>query len=415
MSRVTKMLKALQKETKAGSQNVLQSQDSLDVSSIEKDSYLQGDLYSPHGNPLHSTALEDETSPQTDQPPKPTAGKGTGEKRVNKAQNVTPKKSTQAGKNGKNKTQEKADVQLQQKNTKSKENRRPVEQKDQGPKSRNLQTISETREEDGKRRTQSKGPISEALADDSTPHKAYSQRQQHPSLSSEELTDEDESFSPSKSKPKVLHVKLQRPSSQQKRRQKQKRKSSSGSSDHGNPTKKPKPGGSLIDLDVVLEAFQEFVTEYKKTVNSESVKKAIDALSNSFEEQLTELITATKELNSVKRKAVKINGTLNQKKTRLLEAKNELIRSEAEMRKLEKDHNELEQRLKALKQGTTFLTNLKQLNKKYLQHRTAHPHEQETYGPSCLPAMLLEARSITGTESQLKMINDELSASSGVN
>lgn len=40
--------------------------------------------------------------------------------------------------------------------------------------------------------------------------------------------------------------------------------------DHNNPSKKPKPGGSLIDLDIIHEAFQDFVTEFKYVCSNTS-------------------------------------------------------------------------------------------------------------------------------------------------
>ncbi|KAK3535937.1 hypothetical protein QTP70_021236 [Hemibagrus guttatus] len=412
MSRVTRLLKALQNEAQSGSekQNDLPSTESLDMSSIEKASFLEGEEYSSYGNPLHSTALEDESRPESDHRRKATAGKPAGKGRGNEVQGMTetPKRPAQNSK-----APQESDVQAQKKSSKSRGSQKPAEQTDHAPKSQRLQTISESRKNEGKKRAQSKRPGSGSSATDMSPDVTHTQRQRRPSLSSEDLTDEDESFHPSSERHTSSHTSLPRPrssSNQLQKGQKQKRKSSSGSSDNGNPSKKQKPevGRNPIALDVVLEAFQEFVTQYKETVNSEIVKKAINALSRSFEEELTEKITAAKEFNSVKRDAVKVNRTLNQKKTRLLEAKNELIKSKAELRKLEKEHSELKQRLTALKQGTAFLNNLKVLNRRYLQHRSAHTEEPETYGPCCMPAMLLEARSITGTEQLLKNINDKL-------
>lgn len=415
MSRVTKLLKALQKEAKSGSEkeNDLPAAENLDMSSIEKASFLQGEEYSSHGNPLHSTALEDESRPESDHRPKATAGKRTGGGRENKVHGVTetPKRPVRPAKNLK--ARQESDVQAQKKSSKSRGDRKPTEQIDRALKSRRVQNISARRKNEGKKRAQSEGTSSGVSATDTSPDSVHAQSQRRPSLSSEDLTDEDESFHLSSERPAASRMSLPRPkssSSQPQRGQKQKRKSSSGSTDSGNPSKKQKPGGvrNPIALDVVLEAFQEFVTQYKEPVSSEVVKKGINAFSHSFEEQLTEKITAAKDFNSVKREAVKVNKTLNQKKTRLLEAKNELIKSTAEARKLEKEHNDLEQRLTALKQGTAFLNNLYELNTRYLQHRSTHTDEPETYGPSCMPAMLLEARSITGTENQLKSINDQL-------
>ncbi|XP_053538333.1 centromere protein U isoform X2 [Ictalurus punctatus] len=392
-------------------ENDLPAAESPDMSSIEKASFLQGEEYSSHGNPLHSTALEDESRPETDHQPEATAGKRTSEGRENEFRGVTetPKRPVCPAKNLK--ARQESDVQAQKKSSKSRGNRKPTEQIDCALKSRRVQNISERRKNEGKKRAQSEGTSSGGSATDTSPDAVHAQSQRRPSLSSEDLTDEDESFH--LSRPTASRMSLPRPkssSSQPQRGQKQKRKSSSGSTDRGNPSKKQKPGGvrNPIALDVVLEAFQEFVTQYKEPVSSEVVKKAINAFSHSFEEQLTEKITAAKDFNNVKREAVKVNKTLNQKTTRLLEAKNELIKSTAEARKLEKERSDLEQRLTALKQGTAFLNNLYALNTRYLQHRSTHTDEPETYGPSCMPAMLLEARSITGTENQLKNINDQL-------
>ncbi|XP_060741850.1 centromere protein U isoform X2 [Tachysurus vachellii] len=406
MSRVTRLLKTLQNEAKSGSekQNDLTSAENLDMSSIEKASFLQGEEYSSYGNPLHSTALEDERRPETDHGQKAKAVKQAGKGRGNEVQGMTetPKRPV------KNlKAQQENNVQAQKKSSKSRGNQKPPEHTDPAPK--HLQTISKSKKNEGNKRAQSKRPVNGNSASDTSPEATYTQSQRRTSLSSEDLTDEDESFHPGSER----QTASRRPGSssgQPQRGQKQKRKSSTGFLDNGIPSKKQKPGvgRNPIALDVVLEAFQEFVTQYKETVSSEVVQKAIHAFSCSFEEEVTEKITADKEFNSVKREAIKVNRILNQKKSRLLEAKNELLKSKAELRKLEKEHSELEGRLTALKQGTAFLNNLKALSRRYLQQRSAHAEEPETYGPCCMPAMLLEARSITGTEHQLKNINDKL-------
>lgn len=413
------MLKGVQKELKNRNQKPVLNEDldGLDVSSIEKASFLQEEQFSSHGNPLHSTALEDGCSPELSSHPQAAAARKETEKGQKKNQDVTetPKRPARVEK-GQAKTKQKGEIHLQQKSSGSKANQKPAQEVQQELKSRRLQTIPENRGAEGKKKAQTEvceDPTSEGAEADASPDDTPAQSQRRPSISSEEVTDEDESFHPSKEKRKSSEGRQRRArtsSGQQQKGQKQKRKSSSGSSDGGNLRKKQKHGAvkNPIDLDIVLEAFQDFVAQYKETVDSDSVKKAIDAFSRSFEEQLSEMITATKEMNDVKRAAVKMNSTLNHKKTKLLEAKNELIKSEDDVRKLQKEHDELQQRLRALRQGTTFLTNLKELNQRYLDYRIAHPDEPETYGPSCIPAMLMEARSITGTGTQLKNINNKL-------
>ncbi|XP_077079791.1 uncharacterized protein cenpu isoform X2 [Siphateles boraxobius] len=363
MSRMTKTLKAVQREL----QSVRESPRALDISSIEKASFFQGDQYSPHGNPLHSTALEEDLSPQTH----------------------------------KTKANEKArDV--------SKENQEPSQTPDpvvRKAKGRTLPTISEDRENTDKNRTagSEKAGKGQRSSKGTFPTPGVSQRRRSP-VSSEELTDEDESFHPSMEKSKGAK---RRSSSRRRSGHKQKRKSLSSSESAG-PAKKPRDLRSPTDLDVMLDTFQEFVTQYKQTINSEAVKRSIDAVSRSFEEQISEIITATKELKNVKRANNKINRDVNQKRTRLVEASYELIKGKTKLSELQKDHDEMELRLRSLREGSSLLTSLQELNMKYLKHRTDHPNEVETYGPSCMPAMLMEARGIMGTEHQLKTVNDNL-------
>lgn len=136
---------------KVRKQNDLPSTESLDVSSIEKASFLQGEEFSSHGmcnihtpsihfykctstkmgefgsqiilnfllflfylgNPLHSTALDDESRFETDRWQKARTEKRTGEGRENEAQAVTetPKRPGHAVKNLK--IQKGSDVQAQ--------------------------------------------------------------------------------------------------------------------------------------------------------------------------------------------------------------------------------------------------------------------------------------------------------------
>ncbi|XP_043113896.1 centromere protein U isoform X2 [Puntigrus tetrazona] len=414
MSRMTKTLKAVQRElqsAKQSSNDAVESPQPLDISSIEKASFFQGDQYSPHGNPLHSTAMEEDLSPGPEQNQK-SAPEKLGRTRAGKpvlgVMDTDKTSVTQAKKIGK------AVSEALNKKTSSKENQEPPQPTNKGAKSvvrkvkgRPLPAISEGREDAGKKRTSvptgytAKAVKGQRSARETSSTLGAAQRQQGSLPSSEELTDEDESFHPSMEKSK------RRSSSQRQSGQKQKRKSSS-SSERPGPSKKPRDLRGPTDLDVVLDSFREFVTQYKQTINSEAVKRSIDAVSRSFEEQLSEIITATKELKNMKRENNKINSTINKKRTRLVEANNELIKGKAKLRKLQKDHDEMEQRLKALKEGSSLLTNLQELNTKYLKHRTAHPDEVETYGPSCMPAMLMEARCIMGTEHQLKTVNDHL-------
>ncbi|KAK9963773.1 hypothetical protein ABG768_006937 [Culter alburnus] len=409
MSRMTRTLKAVQRELQSAKQNndgTEESPQALDISSIEKASFFQGDQYSPHGNPLHSTALEEDLSPGPEQNHR-SAPEKTDRPRAGKPVET-------------HKTKKKAQTvsKALNKNDASKENQEPSEPPNQGAKSvvrkakgRPLPTISEGGEDTDKKRTSvptsavsKKAGKGQRSANETSATPGAAQRPQRSPPSSEDLTDEDESFHPSMEKSKGSK---RRSSSQRQSGHKQKRKSLSSSETAG-PSKKPRDLRSPTDLDVVLDTFQEIVTQYKQTITSDAVKRSIDAVSRSFEEQLSEIITATNELKSVKRENNKINRAINQKRTRLVEASNELIKGKTKLRNLQKDHDEMELRLKALREGSSLIANLQELNRKYLKHRTAHPEEVETYGPSCMPAMLMEARGIMGTEHQLKTVNDHL-------
>uniref|UniRef100_A0A8C1J9P9 Centromere protein U n=1 Tax=Cyprinus carpio TaxID=7962 RepID=A0A8C1J9P9_CYPCA len=409
MSRMARTLKAVQRELQSAKPHAAESPQPLDISSIEKTSVFHGDQYSPHGNPLHSTALEEDLSPGPEQNKKSApekSGRPRARKPVLSVTDTDKTAVTQAKKIGK------AVSEALNKKASSEENQGPPTNK--GAKSvrkvkgRPLPTISEDRDNAGKKRTSShtakEAVKGQRSAKETSSSLGVAQRQQRSPPSSEELTDEDESFHPSKEK--SIRGK-RRSSSQRQSGHKQKRKSSS-STERAGPSKKARDLRSPTDLDVVLGSFQEFVTQYKQTINSEAVRRSIDAVSRSFEEQLSEIITATKELKNVKRENNKINSAINKKRTRLVEANNELIKGKTKLRNLQKDHDEMEQRLKALREGSSLLTNLQELNRKYLKHHKAHPDEVETYGPSCMPAMLMEARCIMGTEHQLKTVSDHL-------
>ncbi|KAK7140873.1 hypothetical protein R3I93_015116 [Phoxinus phoxinus] len=378
MSRMTKTLKAVQRELQSVKPSA-GSPRALDISSIEKASFFQGDQYSPHGNPLHSTALEEDLSPRPEQNRRPAVETH----QTNEKARVVPKSAS------------------------SKE---PSQTPDPGAasvgrkaKGRPLPTIAEGRENTAERGAAGaeKAGKGQRSSKETSPTPGVSLRRRSPA-SSEELTDEDESFHLSKEKSKGAK---RRSSSRRQSGHKHKRTSASASA---GPAKTPRDLRSPTDLDVVLETFQEFVTQYKQTMNSDAAKRSVDAVSRSFEEQISEIITATKQLKTVKRENNKINRDVNQKRTRLVEASYELIKAKTALRDLQKDHDGMELRLRSLREGSSLLSSLRELNRKYLKHRTDHPTEVETYGPSCMPAMLMEARCIMGTEHQLKTVNDNL-------
>ncbi|XP_042181832.1 centromere protein U isoform X2 [Oncorhynchus tshawytscha] len=430
-SQMAKMLKLVQYELVEGPSKDTQKSKATDshispnVSTIEKASFL--DECDTYGNPLHSTALEEDFSPNFAQNKEEVVKEGAAKRRwgpSKKVNSATPKKPTLSGR-GQTKRRASKVVQpkaSQQKNVKPKA--RPqkeiaegageedLTEAQSGPAApqKNAVRKKQDTEVDDSRSSGEEEEIEES-APGSSPQPIHKKRRT--SLSSENLTDEDISWNPIQNKAKPDDVRKHRKSSVERGPRGSslgtRGKSSSGSA---GPSKRDQQKRRNVknptDLDVVLDSFLEFVSEYMDAVESNSVLQAIDALSRSFEDQLTEKITASKELKFLKRDNAKMNAAINRKRARLLEAKNELIRSEAQLRALQKDQSRLEQRLTDIRKGTTFLKDLGHLHKSYLDHRIAHPNQAEEYGPSSLPALLLEARDVLGTEDQLKTVNERL-------
>ncbi|XP_064829473.1 centromere protein U isoform X2 [Oncorhynchus masou masou] len=401
---------------------------SPNVSTIEKASFL--DECDTYGNPLHSTALEEDFSPNLAQNKEEVVKEGAAKRRwgpSKKVNSATPKRPTLSGR-GQTKRRASKVVQpkgSQQKNVKPKA--RPQKEIAEGageedlteaqsgpaaPQKNAVRKKQDTEVDDSRSSGEEEEEIEESALG-SSPQPIH--KKSRTSLSSENLTDEDISWNPIQNKAKPDYVRKHRESSVE-RGSRGPRGSSLGtrgkSSGSAGPSKRDQQKRRNVknptDLDVVLDSFLEFVSEYMDAVESNAVLQAIDALSSSFEDQLTEKITASKELKFLKRDNAKMNAAINRKRARLLEAKNELIRSEAQLRVLQKDQSRLEQRLTDIRKGTTFLKDLGHLHKSYLDHRIAHPNQAEEYGPSSLPALLLEARDVLGTEDQLKTVNERL-------
>ncbi|KAK6494197.1 myb-like protein V isoform X1 [Huso huso] len=195
---------------------------------------------------------------------------------------------------------------------------------------------------------------------------------------------------------------------------KKKNKPSSASSDEAGPSKKVKKSPkNITELDVVLDTFQSFVSEYKETVESSVCRRAIERLYNKVSDHLIETISEVKECTELKKKNTKIVNSINKKRRCLIEVKSNLIKRETHQRKVQKEYAELKERYADLKSGTAFLDNFKDLQMQYLEHRNNNPGEKETYGLSSLPSLLLEARGVLGAEEQLQNINFKLQQAIG--
>ncbi|XP_038611224.1 centromere protein U [Tachyglossus aculeatus] len=164
----------------------------------------------------------------------------------------------------------------------------------------------------------------------------------------------------------------------------------------------------LAELRVILSAFEDAVTTYKQEVDSKVCKKAIDRFFAAFKEQLTQMVTDAQDLTDLQRRNAKVVATINQKRRRLLEVQDELIRTDPQLSRLRREHAQLSQRQASLAQATDFLANLKQLRRQCWDFRERNPAQKETYGPSSLPALLVESRSVLKAENHLQNINRRL-------
>ncbi|XP_077466177.1 uncharacterized protein cenpu isoform X2 [Stigmatopora argus] len=159
--------------------------------------------------------------------------------------------------------------------------------------------------------------------------------------------------------------------------------------------KRERPQGET-ELDVVLATFLDFCEEYRDSVETNAIKQTIDYFSNNVKEQLLEKIALFKELNVLKRKNAKVCSKIRTNTHKLLDAKKELIRAERQVGLLQKEKTDMEVRIQDLQVSQTFLRDITELNKAYLDYRSAHPEEEETYDVTSLPALLLETKHVQG-------------------
>nr|XP_033799304.1 centromere protein U isoform X2 [Geotrypetes seraphini] len=164
----------------------------------------------------------------------------------------------------------------------------------------------------------------------------------------------------------------------------------------------------LTELDVVLDRFKEIITNYKQTVKSSSVRKAIDLFFSTMKKNLNRTSEDVHKLKNLKKKNAKIHIEINKKRQRLIDVKEERIVNELKKHQLLKEYNDLEQKKSSFKNATQFLHDLQELQRTYLSYKEQNQEEKEEYGISSLPALLLEARPILEAEKHLQNINRKL-------
>ncbi|XP_072451260.1 uncharacterized protein cenpu [Chiloscyllium punctatum] len=168
---------------------------------------------------------------------------------------------------------------------------------------------------------------------------------------------------------------------------------------------------NITDLEVVLSDFEKIVTEYKQSMESNICTKVIDRFFTDLKEQILETIHQVKDLKNLERANARVMTTFNRTRQQFLVAQKELNEQEVQLKYLRKEYSELSQNKSDLLHATQFLSGFKQLQAEYIEHRSKHPGEKQTYNTSSFPALLLEARGILGAEKQLQIINAKLQQS----
>ncbi|XP_078534144.1 centromere protein U isoform X2 [Lissotriton helveticus] len=164
----------------------------------------------------------------------------------------------------------------------------------------------------------------------------------------------------------------------------------------------------ITELDIVLDNFSNIITNYKHKVESDVCLRTVDRFLTSLKKQLTDTIEEVQKLKVIQRKNTKIGAEINKKRKRLLTVNDELIVTRHQLKQLQKEYAQLEEKQSSLKIATQFLTDLEELQKEYMQYRKKAPKEKEEYGVSSLPALLLESRSILSAEKHLQGIGSKL-------
>uniref|UniRef100_A0A8D0LS88 Centromere protein U n=1 Tax=Sus scrofa TaxID=9823 RepID=A0A8D0LS88_PIG len=171
---------------------------------------------------------------------------------------------------------------------------------------------------------------------------------------------------------------------------------------------KEKKTSDIVDLDVVLSAFENIILEYKQKIDSRICKEAINKFHSNLKEQLIKMLKEVQMLQTLKRKKAKMISDIEKKRQRLIEVQDELLRLEPELQQLQIKYDELTERKSSLKNAAYFLSNLKQLHQDYSDIQEKEPNAKEMYDSSSLPALLFKARPLLGTENHLQNSNYQL-------
>ncbi|XP_033265189.1 centromere protein U isoform X2 [Orcinus orca] len=171
---------------------------------------------------------------------------------------------------------------------------------------------------------------------------------------------------------------------------------------------KEKKTSDIMELDVVLSAFENILLEYKQKTDSRICKEAINKFHSNLKEELIKMLKEVQMLKTLKRKNTKMISDIEKKRQRLIEVQDELLRLEPELKQLQIKYDELKERKASLRNAAYFLSNLKQLHQDYSDIQEEEPNVKDTYDSSSLPALLFKARPLLGAENHLQNINYQL-------
>ncbi|NXC03081.1 CENPU protein, partial [Orthonyx spaldingii] len=164
----------------------------------------------------------------------------------------------------------------------------------------------------------------------------------------------------------------------------------------------------ITELDVVLAEVEKIAANYRQSIGSKICRKAISDFSSAFKDQITDLIAGVQELKNMKKKNAKAMTNIKKKRQQLVQLRGELIGAEPQLRQLQREYAELQERKSSLRQTIELITDLKELQQDCLDYRELSPKEKMVYGTSSLPALLVESRRILGAERHFESINMKL-------
>lgn len=163
----------------------------------------------------------------------------------------------------------------------------------------------------------------------------------------------------------------------------------------------------IMDLGVVLSAFENICLKYVQEIDSKLFKETINKFHSHVKEELIRMLKEAQKVKILKRKNAKIISDIEKKRQRLIEVQDELLRLEPQLKQLQTKYDELMEKKATLSNAAYFLSNLKQLQD-YSDVQEGRSNIKETYDSSSLPALLCKARTLWRAESHLQNINHQL-------